>query len=41
MIADELRHQADVFTDTELQPKPGRDPSERPAPRDRGEVTRR
>jgi uncharacterized LabA/DUF88 family protein len=38
MIADELRRQADVFTDlVELQAKLGRDPSERPAPRDRGE----
>ena len=37
MIADELRRQADVFTDLkELQPKIGRDPSERPAPRDPG-----
>ncbi len=36
MIADELRRQADVFTDlVELQPKLGRDPSERPPPRDR------
>lgn len=36
MIADELRRQADVFTDlVELQSKLGRDPSERPAPRDR------
>src|SRR3981189_2972274 len=36
MIADELRRQADVFTDlVELQPKLGRDPSERPAPRGR------
>src|ERR1700720_2172519 len=34
MIADELRRQADVFTDlVELQPKIGRDPSER-APRE-------
>jgi uncharacterized LabA/DUF88 family protein len=34
MIADELRRQADVFTDLrELQPNIGRDPSERPAPR--------
>jgi uncharacterized LabA/DUF88 family protein len=33
MIADELRRQADVFTDlVELQSKLGRDPSERPAP---------
>jgi uncharacterized LabA/DUF88 family protein len=32
MIADELRRQADVFTDlVELQSKVGRDPSERPA----------
>jgi uncharacterized LabA/DUF88 family protein len=36
MIADELRRQADVFTDlVELQAKIGRDPSERPAPRER------
>src|SRR4051812_1840967 len=35
MIADELRRQADVFTDLmELQSKLGRDPSERPAPRE-------
>ena len=35
MIADELRRQADVFTDlAELQPKIARDPSERPAPRE-------
>ena len=35
MIADELRRQADVFTDlTELQPKLGRDPSQRSAPRE-------
>jgi uncharacterized LabA/DUF88 family protein len=34
MIADELRRQADVFTDlVELKSKIGRDPSERPAPR--------
>ena len=34
MIADELRRQADVFIDlVELQSKLGRDPSERPAPR--------
>jgi uncharacterized LabA/DUF88 family protein len=34
MIADDLRRQADVFTDLrELQPKIGRDPSERLAPR--------
>src|SRR6516225_6865309 len=36
MIADELRRQADVFTDlVELQSKLGRDPAERPAPRER------
>src|SRR3954470_990284 len=36
MIADELRRLADVFIDlVELQSKLGRDPSERPAPRDR------
>ena len=36
MIADELRRQADVFTDlVEFQSKLGRDPSERPAPRER------
>jgi uncharacterized LabA/DUF88 family protein len=35
MIADELRRQADVFTDlVELQSKLGREPSERPAPRE-------
>jgi hypothetical protein len=35
MIADELRRQADVFTDlVELQSELGRDPSERPAPRE-------
>ncbi len=35
MIADELRRQADVFIDLiELQPKLGRDPSTRPAPRE-------
>jgi len=34
MIADELRRQADVFTDlVELQSKLGRDPAERPASR--------
>jgi hypothetical protein len=32
MVADELRRQADQFVDiVELQPKIGRDPSERPA----------
>src|SRR3982074_3306764 len=35
MIADELRRPADVFTDlVELQSKLGRDPSERPPPRE-------
>jgi uncharacterized LabA/DUF88 family protein len=35
MVADELRRQADVFTDImELQSKIGRDPSERPPPRE-------
>jgi uncharacterized LabA/DUF88 family protein len=35
MIADELRRQADVFTDlVELQSKLGRDRSQRPAPRE-------
>src|SRR5271169_4883740 len=35
MIADDLRRQADVFTDlVELKSKIGRDPSERPAPRE-------
>ena len=35
MIADELRRQADVFTDlVQLQSKLGRDPSERSAPRE-------
>ena len=35
MIADELRRQADVFTDLmELKSKIDRDPSERPAPRE-------
>jgi uncharacterized LabA/DUF88 family protein len=35
MIADELRRQADVFTDlVELKSKIGRDPSERPTPRE-------
>src|ERR1700684_2664959 len=35
VIADELRRQADVFTDLlELQSKLGRDPSQRPAPRE-------
>ena len=34
MIADDLRRQADVFTDVKgLQSKLGRDPCERPAPR--------
>jgi len=35
MIANELRRQADVFTDlVELRSKLGRDPSDRPAPRE-------
>ena len=35
MIADELRRQADVFTDlTDLQSRVGRDPIERPTPRE-------
>jgi uncharacterized LabA/DUF88 family protein len=35
MVADELRRQADVFVDlAELKPKLGRDPSERPGPRE-------
>jgi uncharacterized LabA/DUF88 family protein len=35
MIADELRRQADVFTDlTDLQCRVGRDPIERPTPRE-------
>ena len=35
MIADELRRQADVFTDlVELKTRVGRDPSERPPPRE-------
>jgi uncharacterized LabA/DUF88 family protein len=35
MAADELRRQADVFVDlAELKPKLGREPSERPAPRE-------
>ena len=35
LIADELRRQADVFTDLmELKSKVGRDPSERPLPRE-------
>jgi uncharacterized LabA/DUF88 family protein len=39
MAADELRRQADIFTDlTELRAKVGRDPSERPPPRDRSEI---
>ncbi|MDU6729083.1 MAG: NYN domain-containing protein, partial [Bradyrhizobium sp.] len=39
MIADELRRQADVFTDlVELQSKLGRDPSERPTSRECNEA---
>jgi len=35
MIADELRRQADVFTDlTDLHSRIGRDPLERPTPRE-------
>jgi uncharacterized LabA/DUF88 family protein len=35
MVADELRRQADAFVDlAELKPKLGRDPSERPGPRE-------
>jgi hypothetical protein len=35
MIADDLQREADVFTDlVELKSKIGRDPSERPAPRE-------
>jgi uncharacterized LabA/DUF88 family protein len=42
MIADELRRQADVFTDlVELKSKIGRDPSERPAPREPHHLTPR
>jgi uncharacterized LabA/DUF88 family protein len=38
MIADELRRQADVFTDLkELQARIGRDPAERATPRDAAE----
>jgi uncharacterized LabA/DUF88 family protein len=39
MIADELRRQADIFIDlVDLRAKMGRDPSERPPPRERGEM---
>jgi uncharacterized LabA/DUF88 family protein len=39
MIADELRRQADIFTDLmELRAKVGRDPSERPLPRERSAI---
>ena len=39
IIADELRRQADVFTDlAELQSKIGRDPFERPIPREAARV---
>jgi uncharacterized LabA/DUF88 family protein len=35
LVADELRRQADVFTDLmELKSKVGRDPAERPPPRE-------
>lgn len=41
MISDELRRQADVFTDlAELQGKVGRDPSERQAARERSDPRR-
>lgn len=41
VIADELRRQADVFTDLiDLRSKVGRDPSERPAPRDSRRIGR-
>jgi uncharacterized LabA/DUF88 family protein len=37
VIADDLRRQADVFTDlTDLQSRIGRDPLERPTPREAG-----
>ena len=40
MIADELRRQADVFTDLmDLQSRLGRNPSERPAPRETNQHT--
>jgi hypothetical protein len=40
MVADELRRQADVFTDlAELQSRLGRDSSERPAPREANQHT--
>src|SRR6202161_3154479 len=40
MVADGLRRQADVFTDLmELQPKLGRDPSQRTAPREANQHT--
>jgi uncharacterized LabA/DUF88 family protein len=39
MIADELRRQADIFTDLlELRARVGRNPSERPPQRDRSEI---
>jgi hypothetical protein len=39
MVADELRRQADVFTDlVELRLEIGRDLSARPLPRERGDV---
>jgi uncharacterized LabA/DUF88 family protein len=39
MIADELRRQADIFTDlVELRAKVGREPSERPPPREPSEI---
>lgn len=42
MIADELRRQADIFTDlVELQSKIGRDPADRPPPREPREPANR
>ena len=42
MVADELRRQADIFLDiVELQPKIGRDPSERAATRAAGAASER
>jgi uncharacterized LabA/DUF88 family protein len=40
MVADDLRRQADTFIDlAELRPKLGRDPSDRPAPREMRQQT--
>src|ERR1700738_227182 len=39
MIADELRRRADIFTDLmEVRVKVGRDPSQRPPPRERSDT---